>query len=334
MAQTDIQLAQMPETSVVTYPFGQVRDRIRRADIVGELRSRNYLGCETGGDVAPMGQTYSTTSRVMAVRRAVDDALKRHNKPANCRSGCYLPDAIWDSIVRLGELLANRYYDASGSGARRIPLSPAYSPPARPYSPPAYRPPSSPIIRSPIPRTEYVYGGRSPVPGVPWVTSTPSPSPVPVSPRSPTVSPSWQSLQARFTSYFRGAPGPLGQTPPLVTVTPPAPGAGWTPTEKWAFALDLLSKGLAWATSYLQAKAERDRMIAMGTQIPQMTAQEVQQLLMQYKMLNPGVDNTQLKNVGAGLMGQPKPSAIPTWVWPMAAGLGVLGVMVYMKKGR
>jgi len=96
--------------------------------------------------------------------------------------------------------------------------------------------------------------------------------------------------------------------------------------------LDLLGKGLAWATSYLQAKAERDRLIAMGTQIPQMTAQEVQSLLMQYKMMNPGTSDQQLKNVGAGLLGQPKPSAIPTWIWPIAAGLGVLGVLMYMKK--
>ena len=329
MAQTNIELASGPGNSVIAYPFGAVRDRIRRADIVGELRSRNYLGCETGGAVSPMGQTYSTTSRTMAITRAVDDALARHSKSKICTTaaGCYLSDAIWDSICSLAELLANRYYTTAASPVYRQPLSPTYSPTYSPTLSPVY----SPTVRSPVPVTQYVYGGGSPVPGIPWVTQTVSPSPVPISP----LSPSWQNLTSQFTAYFRGAPGPLGQVVSLEPLGPPVPTtlpAGWTSTEKWAFALDLLGKGLAWATSYLQAKAERDRLIAMGTQIPQMTAQEVQSLLMQYKMMNPGTSDQQLKNVGAGLLGQPKPSAIPTWIWPIAAGLGVLGVLMYMKK--
>ena len=323
MAQTNIALAASPRREVITYPFGAVRDRIRRADIVGELRGRNYMGCTTG--VSPMGQAmYSTTSRTAAVTRAVDDALVRHNQSKICTSaaGCYLQDAIWDSIVSLAELLANRYYT--------VAASPTYSPTYTTIQP-SYSPTYSPAYTAPTAATQYVYGGQSPVPGVPWVTETIARPSVTPSLLSPTASPSFQTLSSRFTSYFSGAPGALGQTVNPVPTTPALPG-GWTSAEKWAFALDLVQKGLSWATSYLQAKAERDRLIGMGTQIPQMTAQEVQSLLMQLKMMNPGTSDQQLQNVGAGLLGQPKPSAIPIWIWPIAAGLGVLGILMYMKK--
>lgn len=300
MAQTNIELARSPVGNVVAYPFGAFRNRINRAEIVGELRSRNYLGCETGrsGALGQLGQTYTTTSRTSAISRAVDDSLTRHSKPKTCSgSGCYLSDAMWDSIVSLAELLANQYYKPTTT------VSPAYT------TYPSY---------SPTPYTTYVYGGGSPVPGVPWVTETVTYSPTAIVPGA--------DLQKLFSQYFHGIPD-LGQAAT-------APGGEWTTEEKWSFALDLLSKGMAWASTYLQSKAERDRLLAMGTQIPQLTADEVNKLLMQYKMLNPGTTDEKLNQVGAGLFGQPKPSAIPTWVWPVAAGLGAVAVMTLMQKRR
>jgi hypothetical protein len=309
MSQTNIELARSPGGLVVGYPFGQFRARINRADIVGELRSRNYLGCETGraGALGQLGQTYTTTSRTSAISRAVDDSLTRHSKPKTCSgSGCYLSDAMWDSVVSLAVLLANQYYKPTTT------VSPAYTTPWAPFSP-------YPVtVESPTPYTTYVYGGGSPVPGVPWVTET--------VPYSPTAIVPGADLQRLFSQYFQGVPN-LGQAAP-------APGGEWTTEEKWSFALDLLSKGMAWASTYLQSKAERDRLLAMGTQIPQLTADEVNKLLMQYKMLNPGTTDEKLNQVGAGLFGQPKPSAIPTWVWPVAAGLGAVAVMTLMQKRR
>ena len=103
--------------------------------------------------------------------------------------------------------------------------------------------------------------------------------------------------------------------------------------EKIAFGLNILASVAQTTASYYAAKAERERLEAMGARIPSMTAAEVNEVLRQYQMLNPTANKQQVQEVAAGVLGQEKPKQ-PEWIWPVVAGLGAAVLLLLTKKQR
>ncbi len=115
--------------------------------------------------------------------------------------------------------------------------------------------------------------------------------------------------------------------------SPPVPGM--TGDEKIALALQLFSNVLATAGTYYSGRAERQRLQAMGAQIPAMTADEVQKMLLQYSAMNPTANAAKLQQVAAGAFDQlPPPSGgagTPSWLVPAMVGVGVLALVSFKR---
>jgi len=124
------------------------------------------------------------------------------------------------------------------------------------------------------------------------------------------------------SQYFTGAFGAAA----------PGESVPMSKDEKIAFGLNILASLAQTTAGYFQAKAERERMAAMGAQIPSLTAAEVAEVLRQYQIINPSADKASAAQVAAGVFGQEKPTS-PAWMWPVIAGLGV-GMLLLVSKRK
>lgn len=164
--------------------------------------------------------------------------------------------------------------------------------------------------------------GQSPIATIPYLTATP----IPYSPSYTlpllTNLPFRTAATVTASQYFTGEFG----------ATAPGAPVPMSKDEKIAFGLNILASLAQTTAGYFQAKAERERLMAMGAQIPSLTAAEVAEILKQYTILNPNADKSTAAQVAAGVFGQEKPTS-PAWMWPVIAGLGV-GVLLLVSKRK
>lgn len=123
-----------------------------------------------------------------------------------------------------------------------------------------------------------------------------------------------------------GLSGMLGQLPDQAV----PPDGGFTSGEMIAWGIKALAMLAGQGADFYLALQQRKQWQAMGYQIPQYTATQMEAVIRQYMAANPGANEAQMRQIAQGaLTGESK---TPDWLLPVIiAGVGLM-VVIGMRK--